>query len=170
MTRKPDQTEAAPYYFTYIDKVPAGDIRGILESQLDETAALFSGISEEKSRHRYAPDKWSIREVLNHLNDNERVFLYRALWFARGFADPLPSFDEKVSAAAAGADEIPLRSHLEEFRAIRSSTVAFFRSLPEVAWSRRGVAGGKPVTVNALAYIAAGHVGHHAGILKERYL
>ncbi len=170
MTKTPDRSEAAPTYFTYIDKVPAGDIRDILGAQLDETLAFFSGISEERSRHRYAPDKWSIRQVLNHLSDTERVFLYRALWFARGFTDPLPSFDEKISAAAARADEVPLARHLEEFRAVRSSTVAFFRSLPDDAWTRSGIASGKPITVNALAYVAAGHVAHHTGILRERYL
>ena len=96
----PDRTEAAEYYFTYIDQVSRdADIRKILETQLDETLALLAPISDAKSLHRYAPDKWSIREVVSHLNDSERVFTYRALWFARGFDSPLPSFDQDIAVA-----------------------------------------------------------------------
>jgi|SRR6185436_17383275 len=166
----PQPDEAAPYYFTYIDRVQSDDVLGVLASQLDETLALLQGIGEEKSLHRYAPDKWSWREVVNHLNDTERMFVFRALWFARGFDIPLPSFDEKVCAAAAPADEISWARHVEEFRVIRLSTLAFFRNLPAAAWMRSGIASDKPFTVRALAYIAAGHVAHHVGILRERYL
>jgi uncharacterized damage-inducible protein DinB len=128
----PEPAEAAPYYFTYIDRVDRsqGDIVGLLESQLDETLALLSGISEEKSFHRYAPEKWSLRELLNHVSDTERVFLFRALWFGRGFDSPLPSFDEKTGAATAKADEVSWARHVEEFRAVRLATLAFFRNLP----------------------------------------
>jgi hypothetical protein len=108
--------------------------------------------------------------VINHVNDTERVFLFRALWFARGFDSPLPSFDEKISAAAACADEFPWASHVEEFRGSRLSTLAFFRNLPAEAWRRSGTASGMLFTVNALAYIAAGHLAHHLTILRERYL
>lgn len=166
----PDRTEAAEYYFTYIDQVEAGDIGRILEVQLAETLALLHGITEEQSRHRYAPDKWSIREVVGHLNDTERLFVFRALWFARGFDSPLPSFDQNVAMSTSHADERPLRSHVEEFRAVRAATLAFFQNLPADAWTRRGVASGYPFTVRALAYLAAGHVTHHTKILRERYL
>lgn len=105
MRGRPEPNEAASYYFKYIDQVQSDDVGGVLEAQLDETVAFLLGLSEEKSLHRYAPDKWSIRQVLNHVTDTERVFLFRAFWFARGFDSPLPSFDEKVSAATSRADE-----------------------------------------------------------------
>ena len=170
ITTAPDRTEAAEYYFTYMTLVPAGDVCRNLETQLPETLQLLGGISEQQSLLRYAPDKWTIRQVLSHVNDTERVFVYRALWFARGFDSPLPSFDQNVAIAAAGSDERTWRSHIEEFQAVRAATVAFFRDLPPDAWMRRGVASGNPVTVRALAFIAAGHLAHHVRILKERYL
>lgn len=166
----PDRTEAAEYYFTYIDQVAAGDICGVLEAQLVETLALLHDISEDQSLARYAPDKWSIRQVVSHVNDTERLFVFRALWFARGFDSPLPSFDQNVAVSTAGADERPWRSHVDEFRAVRAATLAFFQDLPADAWPRRGVASGNPFTVRALAYLAAGHVSHHMNILRERYL
>jgi len=166
----PERTEAAEYYFTYIDQVPGGDICDILRAQIPETVTVLKGISEEQSLHRYAPEKWSIRQVVSHLNDTERLFVFRALWFARGFDSPLPSFDQNHAITTAGADDRPWSSHVEEFRAVRSATVAFFQGLPEDAWSRRGIASGNPFTVRALAYISAGHVAHHLRILRERYL
>jgi hypothetical protein len=169
MIGRPGPDEAVPYYFKYIDRIQTEDVVGKLESQLDESLAFFRGISEEKSLERYAPDKWSVRQVLNHVNDCERVFLFRAFWFARGFDSPLPSFDEKVSAAAAASDAVPWASHVEEFRGIRLATLAFFRHLPPEAWMRTGVASGNPFTVRALAYIAAGHLAHHSAVLREKY-
>ena len=166
----PERTEAAEYYFTYIDQVPGGDICDILRAQIPETVPLLKGISEEQSLHRYAPEKWSIRQVVSHLNDTERLFVFRALWFARGFDSPLPSFDQNIAIATAGADDRPWSSHVDEFRVVRSATVAFFQDLPADAWSRRGIASGNPFTVRALAYISAGHLAHHLKILRERYL
>jgi uncharacterized damage-inducible protein DinB len=171
MSGRPEPNEAASYYFKYIDQVQSDtDIVGTLEIQLDETLAFLQGISEEKSLHRYAPDKWSLRQVLNHLNDTERMFLFRALWFARGFDSPLPSFDENISAEAARADEVSWARHVEEFRGVRLATLAFFQNLPAEAWMRSGIASDNPFTVRALAYIAAGHITHHVGIVRERYL
>ena len=170
VTTAPDRTEAAEYYFTYIDQVPAGDICGVLQAQLGETLALLHDVSDERSLVRYAPDKWSIRQVVSHLNDTERLFVFRAFWFARGFDSPLPSFDQNVAVSTAGADERPWRSHVDEFRAVRAATLAFFQGLPAGAWQRRGVASGNPFTVRALAYLSAGHVIHHTKILRERYL
>ena len=169
-TTRPEANEAAPYYFTYIDKVPPGDIRKILERQGKETRTFLRGISEKKSRHRYAADKWSIRQVLSHINDTERLFVFRAFWFARGFDSPLPSFEQEIAVAAAGADDVSWARHVEEFAAVRTATTSFFRNLPDAAWSRKGIASGNPFTVRALAWIAAGHVAHHVGVLKERYL
>ena len=166
----PDRSEAAEYYFTYIDRVKTPDVLAELENQLTGASAFFSGISEKKSLHRYAPDKWSIREVLSHINDTERVFAYRALWFARGFETPLPSFDQTVSAHSAGADARSWASHIDEFRGIRTATISLFRNLPAEAWARKGMASGNPVSVRALAYIISGHVTHHKSIVESRYL
>lgn len=166
----PERTEAAAYYFTYIDQVPEGNICEILEAQRSDALAFLHSLSEEQSRLRYAPDKWSIREVLSHVNDTERVFVFRALWFARGFNNPLPSFDQNIALAHAAAAERPWQDHLAEFQSIRTATLAFFQALPSEAWMRRGIASDNPFTVRALAYITAGHVNHHLRILRERYL
>jgi len=170
MIAVPDRTEAAEYYFRYIDLIPGGGICGHLESQGEASGALLAAIAEEQSRHRYAPDKWSIREVVGHLIDCERLFVGRAFWFARGFDTSLPSFDQDVAMAASGADRRPWSNLQAEFQALRASTSLFFRSLPEAAWARRGIASDKPFTVRALAYLTAGHVTHHLNILRERYL
>jgi hypothetical protein len=170
MVGRPGKDEAAPYYSKYIDQVASEDVVGVLGTQLDESLGLLNGISEEQSLHRYAPDKWSIRQVINHVSDTERVFQFRAFWFARGFDSPLPSFDEKISAETARADEISWARHLEELRGVRLATLTLFRNLPAEAWSRSGIASGNPFSVRALAYITAGHFTHHLGIVQERYL
>jgi hypothetical protein len=166
----PDSTEFAPYFGTYVSQVPDGDIRKILEAQESETLQLLRGIPEDRSLHRYAADKWTIREVASHINDTERMFVFRAMWFARGFDSALPSFDQDVAMRGAGADARTLASHVEEFRAVRAATLTLFRNLPDEAWARRGMASGNPFTVRALAYITAGHVAHHVRLLRERYL
>ncbi|HEX7182106.1 MAG TPA: DinB family protein [Thermoanaerobaculia bacterium] len=170
MVGRPEPNEAAPYYFKYIDQAQGDDVVTVLEAQLDEILAFLNGVSEEKSLHRYAPEKWSIRQVLNHVTDTERVFLFRAFWFARGFDSPLPSFDEKISAGASRADELSWARHVEEFRAARLATLTFFRNLPAEGWMRSGIASDNPFSVRALAYIVAGHAAHHVAILQERYL
>lgn len=166
----PERTEAADYYFTYIDKVGRGDICTMLEAQLGETVGFLRGISDERSLHRYASGKWSIREVVGHVNDAERLFAFRAVWFARGFDSPLPSFDQDVAVASAGSDARSWASLIDEFETIRGASLSFFKTLPTDAWMRRGVASGNSFTVRALAYIVAGHVAHHVGIVRERYL
>jgi hypothetical protein len=166
----PERTEAADYYFTYIDKVGRGDICETLEAQMGETAAFLRGISDERSLHRYAPDKWSIRQVVGHLNDAERVFAFRAFWFARGFDSSLPSFDQDIAVTSAGSDARAWPSLIDEFQTVRAASLSLFNNLPAEAWMRRGTASGNPFTVRALAYIVAGHVAHHVGILRERYL
>lgn len=170
MRGRPESSEFPPYYSKYIEQVQGDDIVGLLESQLDETLAFLQGINEEKSLHRYAPDKWSIRQVINHLSDVERLFQFRAFWFARGFDSPLPSFEEKISAESARADEYSWARHVEEFRAVRLATSTLFRNLPADAWMRSGIASDNPFTVRAIAYILAGHVAHHVAIVRERYL
>lgn len=165
----PDRDEAADFYFTYISKVPGNDVMGVLESQLERTMPILREVTEEQSLYRYAPDKWSVREVLNHVNDTERLFGFRAFWLARGMTDAQPSFDENVAARNARADDRSWASHLDELQSIRATTLALFRNLPEEAWMRRGLQSGSPVTVRALAYICAGHFTHHAGVLGDRY-
>jgi len=166
----PDSTEYAAYYSPYIDKVAGNDVLAVLEAQLGQTLPVLEHVSEERSLHRYAPDKWSIRQVMSHVNDAERLFAFRAFWFARGIEDPLPSFDQDAAVTIAGADERPWSSHVDEFKSIRAGTLTLFRNLPADAWMRRGVASGNPFTVRALAYICAGHVTHHVNVLQERYL
>jgi hypothetical protein len=169
MIQRPERAEAVDYYFTYIDQVPAGDIRTILETQGRDTAETLREIADDRSLHRYAPDKWSIREVVGHINDAERAFTFRAFWFARGFDSPLPSFDQDIAVKMSNADQRSWHSHVDEFDSIRAASLALFSSLPDEAWERRGVASGNAFSVRALAYITAGHVTHHMRILKERY-
>jgi hypothetical protein len=170
MTRRPARDEAEAYYFGYIDQVPGSLVLPVLASQMGEMLALFDGISEDQSLHRYASEKWTIRQALSHVNDTERLFVFRAFWFARGFDSPLPSFDQNIAVTSAAANDRPWRMHVEDFRAIRGATLTFFRGLPPAAWDRRGLASDNPFTVRALAYLTAGHAIHHNRILRERYL
>jgi hypothetical protein len=170
MIGRPQETEAAPPYFKYIDQVPGDDALAVIESQLEESRALFAGISEETSLRRYAPDKWSIRELLNHVTDTERAFAFRALWFARGFTTPLPGYDQNIAAAGAAADRIAWEAHVEEFQQVRRSTISLFRNMPDAGWTRSGIASDNLVSVRAQAFIIAGHAAHHLTILRERYL
>ncbi|MGH9162338.1 MAG: DinB family protein [Vicinamibacteraceae bacterium] len=166
----PDATEASEYYFQYINLVPREDVRFVLAAQQRAMQELFRTISDEQSTHRYAADKWSIRQVVGHLNDCERVFTFRALWFARGFDSPLPSFNQDVAAQRDASAHRLWSSLIEEFHHIRASTISFFTDLPPEAWSKRGIANEHEFTVRALAHIIAGHVNHHATILSDRYL
>jgi hypothetical protein len=168
-TMLPGRHEAATYYFSYIDLVPRGDVRTIFERQHVDVLRFLESIPEVKGGYRYAPDKWSVSEVVNHLSDTERMLSFRAFWFARGFDTPLPSFEQEIAAEHAHAGAHGLRHHVEEFGAVRAATVNLFRHLPADAWQRAGIASGNPFTVRALAFIIAGHVEHHVAILKERY-
>jgi hypothetical protein len=169
MTGRPEQNEAASYYFGYINLVHGDDILHALQNQLDEMLPVLHRISEEKSLHRYAPDKWTIRQMWNHVNDAERVFLFRALWFARGHDSSLPSFEQDIAAVACQASDVSWASHVAEFHQIRLATLSFFRNLPEDAWLRTGTASGNPISVRACAYIVAGHVAHHNTVLHKMY-
>ncbi|MEP7000999.1 MAG: DinB family protein [bacterium] len=166
---RPGRSEAVDYYFLYIDQVTGDDIQSVLESQSTETLAILGAISEEDSLRRYTPGKWSIREVVSHVNDCERLFAFRAFWFARGLPAPLPSFDQNVSTGSWDADALSLSTHVAEFATLRSATCTLFANLPDDAWSRHGEASGNPFTVRALAFIAAGHVAHHLRLLHELY-
>ena len=170
MIGRPAPTEAAPYYFRYIDQTQGEDVLALIEAQLDEVLALGHTISEDKSMHRYAPEKWSIRQALNHVTDTERAFAFRALWFARGFSSALPDYDQEIAAAGADADGTSWADHVEEFRRVRLATISLFKNLPADAWMRAGIASNNRFTVRAMAFITAGHVEHHLKILRERYL
>ena len=167
---RPAKTEAADYYWKYIDLVQGDDPVAALEAQRAELRDLAVSFSEERSLYRYAEGKWSVREALNHVTDTERIFSVRALWFGRGFSEPLASFDQDVAVVGAQADRLSWATHVAEFLQVREATVALFRNLPDEAWSRTGVASGKPVSVRALAFMCAGHAEHHFKIFRERYL
>lgn len=168
-TLRPDADEFAPYYGTYVGAVPDGDITRTLAQQGETFLARLKPVSEQQAAFAYAAGKWTVKEVVCHITDAERIFAYRALRIARGDATPLSSFDENVYAASCGANDRPLESLLAEFSAERAATLALLRGLPESAWTRRGTASGKEVSVRALAWIMAGHAMHHASVLKERY-
>ncbi len=170
MNTRPTNAEAASYYFTYINLVPEGDVVATMASQMAELDSFLTGIDEAQSLYSYAPDKWTIRQVWNHVNDTERVFLYRALWFARGFSEPLPGYDQNIGVAGGEANNVPWNDLIEEFRHVRLATLSFFRNLPQAAWSRTGIASDNPFSVRALAYIIAGHATHHQRVIRDRYL
>jgi hypothetical protein len=166
---KPEPSEFADFYASYISKVPGKDVLGVLESQRLQMLHLFSGRSERDGSFRYAPGKWTVKEVLGHITDTERIFAYRALRIARGDQTPLPGFEQDDFVRNGAFSERTLAGLAEEFAAVRNASLALFRSFPEEAWSRRGVASQKEVTVRALAFITAGHQIHHRLILEERY-
>jgi DinB family protein len=166
---RPGATEYAPYYGRYIDKVPEGDLLRTLESQARETQSLLSGLSEAKALHRYAPGKWSIKEVVGHVTDAERVFSYRALRFARADKTALPGFDENAWVPPANFDARSLKDLAAELDAVRRATVALFRGFDAAALARSGTASDNLVSVRAIAWIIAGHERHHVGLLHERY-
>ena len=167
---RPEASEYFAYYDRYIALVPNGDVVAQIDSQHAATRALLAPLSPDQAGHRYAEGKWSVREVVGHLADTERVFAYRALRFARGDATPLPGFDENAWAANASYDTRTLMSVLDEFTAVRKATVAFFESLTVEEFMRRGVANGKEMSVRALAWTIAGHERHHLEIIRTRYL
>lgn len=161
--------EAAEYYFRYIDLVPEGEIVRLMTAQHDALLVLLRGLPEARAGHRYGADKWSIREVVSHLTDTERVFAYRAFWFARAYDSELPSFDEATAAAHSHADARAWEDLVDEFDAVRRASITLFRHLDPTDMTRRGIASGNPVSVRALAYLIVGHVEHHVRILRDRY-
>jgi len=167
---RPGKDEYQPYYETYVAKVPAADLVGGLTAQIGEVMTLLRPLTDDQARSAYAPGKWTIKEVVGHLIDTERVMSYRAMSFARGDATPLPGFDEKAWTPAGQFNQRALGGLIDEWVAVRSATIAFFSGLPVDSVGRRGLANGNEVSVRGLAYIISGHTLHHAGILKERYL
>jgi hypothetical protein len=167
---RPGSDESAPFYHGYIAQVPGEAIGVYLETQLTELERVLAPLDESGARSRYAAGKWSIKEVVGHLADSERIFGYRLLRIGRGDGTPLPGFDENAYVPAGDFDARPLASVLDELRAVRQSTTALAHGLPANAWSRRGEASGKVISARALAYIIVGHLTHHERVLRERYL
>lgn len=167
---RPDASEYASFYAGYIAKVPDGDLLQTLERQEEDTMALLAAVPETKGGFAYAPGKWTLKDVIGHVADAERVFSYRALRIARGDQTPLPGFDEKAWVPNAGCAARTLADLLGELRVVRAGTLALFRHLPAEATTRRGTANSIEISVRALAWIIAGHERHHLGIIRERYL
>jgi hypothetical protein len=167
--QRPRETEFAPFYAGYVSLVPEGEVLGVLEAQPGEVSRLAASVPQTRETHRYAAGKWSIREVLGHITDGERVFGYRAFCISRGDQTSLPAFDEGEYVKTSRFDTRSLGELARDFAAIREANLTVLRRLPEADWERAGTANAKRVSVRALAYIMAGHVRHHLGILRDRY-
>ena len=171
MTQKrPQKGEYAEYFEKYISLVPSGDFLELLKEQKEDLLGLLSRLTEEQGDFRYAPGKWSIKEVIGHINDAERIFSYRLLCIARGDQTPLPSFEQDPYIKAGNFGARTLKDLLEEFSLIRESTMALVQSMDDAAWLRRGVASQREITSTAVAFVIAGHLRHHRILLEERYL
>jgi hypothetical protein len=167
---RPAADEYAPYYETYISKVPDRDLLNLLSQQIEETSRLLAPISESKAGASYAAGKWSIKDVVGHLSDTERVMAYRALRIARGDGTPLPGFEQDDYVRTAAFNSRLLSDLISEFRRVRAATLSLLGTFDATALQRLGVANGTAVSVRALAYIIAGHERHHVEILQTRYL
>ena len=167
---RPKSDEHSPYYARYIDRVPDGDLVALLRDQLVDIVALLRDVPPDREDFAYGPGKWTVKEVVGHIIDVERVMGFRALWFARNDAAPLPGFDENTWVPEGGFGARTLADLVEELQIVRASTVYFATHLDSGVLARRGVANGQPVSVRALLYIIAGHERHHAALLRERYL
>jgi hypothetical protein len=170
MKGRPAETEYAPSYAGYVSQaIDSDDVVATLEQQRQELAALPQRVTANRETYRYADGKWSIREVLGHLGDSERVFGYRLFCISRGETQSLPGFDENVYTASSGADRRPLGDLVAELLILRDANLKVLHNLDDDAWSRSGVANNKPITVRAVAYVLAGHCRHHLGVLRDRY-
>jgi uncharacterized damage-inducible protein DinB len=167
---KPDPTEYVSYFGKYISLVPGDDIIAALGNQIENTGRLLRNLSESQGELRYAPGKWSIKEVIGHLIDSERIFAYRALRFARNDQTPLNSFDENNYVANSNYHLRKLADLADEFEVVRKANLHLLKNLDEEAWMRRGKANDNEISVRALAYVIAGHELHHLDIIRSRYL
>lgn len=167
---RPEPGEYASYYDRYVSLVAANDILAALEDQRRQMLLLLCGRTEADGDLRYAPDKWSLKEVLGHVNDTERIMSYRALRISRGDATPIEGYEQDDYVRNGPFARLPLANLIEDYIAVRRTTISLFRNLDEGDWSRRGVANKNEVTVRALAYIIAGHELHHRRIIEEKYL
>ena len=167
MNRRPEPADHAPYFSRYIDLVPETDILGALERQLGETATRLRAVSDPW--YRYSPEKWTIKQVVGHMGDVERIFAFRALSIARGDTNPLPGFDEDSYVRGADFDSWPYPDLVDSLAVIRRANILMLKNLVPEAWDRRGIANENPTTVLALAYTILGHERHHLNVLREKY-
>ena len=167
---RPQPGEYSPYHEQYISLVKGNDVLAALDNQRRQMVLLLSGRAEADGDLRYAPEKWSLKEVLGHINDTERIMSYRALRISRGDATPIEGFEQDDYVRNSPFAHRPLADLIEDYIAVRRATISLFRNLDEPAWTRRGVANKNEVTVRALAFIIAGHELHHRKILEEKYL
>jgi len=169
--RRPAPDEHSPFYADYVARVPAGrSVLDVLRDQRGEIASLLAGVPRERWEHRYAPGKWTLREVVGHVLDGEWVFASRALHFARNNPGPMPGMEQEPFLAAAGYGARPLDSIAAELDHLRAAVLAQFEACPSEAFDRRGTASGAEITVRALLFVLAGHAAHHLDVLRERYL
>jgi len=168
MTR-PADSEYAPFFRTYVNLVPEDDILPVLETQVDRLRVVIAAVTPDRETFAYAPSKWTIRQVIGHLADAERVFGFRAFCFSRGDHSPLPGFEENAYVEQSRSRDEPIAQLVEDFGLVRRANLSVLRVLGESQWSRSGVANEKAITVRALAYVMAGHVRHHVRVLEERY-
>lgn len=166
---RPDAQEFVPYYGKYISRVQGDDAGAALQNQLPDSLKMLTSLDDQRALHRYAEGKWSIKEVVGHLADAERVFSYRALRFGRADGTALPGFDENAYVPAGRFDRRPLADLLDEWKAIRAGSIALFRSFEGDDLVRMGNASNAPVSVRALAWIICGHELHHRSLLHDRY-
>jgi len=167
---RPEKTEYNEYYDRYVSLVDETEIVSAFENQLSEMSELFNSISEEKSATSYAEGKWTIKDVIGHLVDGERIFGYRALRISRGDETPIEGFEQDGYVENASFNDYKFSDLVDEFNLVRRASILFFKHLKETDWTRTGTASDSPVSVRALAYTMVGHVRHHANILRERYL
>ena len=170
MVQRPIASEFPEYYVPYVNLVPEGDLLETLKEHLENTTALFESLSEENALQSYAPGKWSIKEVLGHMADTERIMSYRLLRIGRGDQTPLAGFNENDYIAESNFNELSNKQLLEDFTAVRKATITLINNMPEQAWKKTGFANNTPITTRALGYIIAGHALHHLKIINERYL
>ena len=166
---RPVAGDCSDYLAGYSSRVPDGAILDTLAAQIEETAGMLIAAGEERGDHRYAPDKWTVKEVVAHLADTEVVFAYRALCFARGDATPLPGFEQDDWVPRAGCGQRSLAEMVGLMRRARELSLALFGTFPEEAWARRGVANDEAIVVSAFPWVIAGHELHHRRVLRERY-
>ncbi|MBZ5598166.1 MAG: DinB family protein [Acidobacteriia bacterium] len=169
MLVRPQANEYDPYYERYISLVPGADIVTALQTQLDQTIALLSAVSEEKAGYRYAPGKWSVKEVLGHVTDTERIFAYRALRIARNDRTPIEGFEQDGYVQYGPFSRYRLQDLVQEFGYVRDASLSLFQKLNQEDWGRRGIANNAEISVRALAFVMAGHELHHRKVLKEKY-
>ncbi|NBD23990.1 DinB family protein [Paenibacillus glycinis] len=170
MLQRPAADEFGSHFGTYIGLIETDDVLPLLENNRKQLAALYAAMTDEQARYRYAPDKWSLKEVLGHIADTERVMSYRMLRIARGDRTPLPGFDQDGYMANSGFDAFPVAQLLADYEAVRAATTGLMRMISPEAWTRTGTASNATMSARALAYVIAGHEQHHLNIIRARYL